>query len=68
MGINRKEGEVAGRKENRGGKRSGSLRGRKKGAGFLVVLGILMIAMAAVVFFAGKYAYHLLREYMEYAA
>ena len=68
MGINRKEGEVAGRKEKRGGKRSGSLRGRKKGAGFLVVLGILMIAMAAVVFFAGKYAYHLLREYMEYAA
>ena len=53
MGINRKEGEVAGRKENRCGKRSGSLRGRKKGAGFLVVLGILMIAMAAVVFFAG---------------
>ena len=29
---------------------------------------VIVIIMAAVTFFAGKYAYHLLREYIEYAS
>lgn len=68
MGINKKKGRVVERKEKCDEKERSSQTGRKSGAGFLVVLGIVVIVMAAVVFFAGKYAYHLLREYIEYAS
>lgn len=33
-----------------------------RGAKFLIVFVVIVIIMAAVTFFAGKYAYHLLRE------
>ena len=39
-----------------------------RGAKFLIVFVVIVIIMAAVTFFAGKYAYHLLREYIEYAS
>ena len=35
-----------------------------RGAKFLIVFVVIVIIMAAVTFFAGKYAYHLLRENM----